>query len=193
MLYPFSMKLVTVAAYSEAIEAELARNTLDAAGIEAFLADENLVSMVAPYQIALGGIKVQVRDAEARTARAALAESEAEPIDDRSSLAAKRPPACSALRASSSPQHVELLRDVERARRWTTAEHGRVAVVHAVVAMRAGRDRVAELRRARVALFKSFCCWTCPSVKNRQIVSDAPTIVNIIKIFNCFKLIPNQL
>ncbi len=49
-----------------------------------------------------------------------------------------------------SPGDLPRLRCVERGRRRTSSEHGRVAVVHEVVPIGARRDRVAERGRSRV-------------------------------------------
>lgn len=80
--YSLGMKLVTVASYPQAVEAELARNYLADAGLQAFVADAQLVTMMLPYQIALGGVKVQVKDEDAPAARELLAEYQASPVDE---------------------------------------------------------------------------------------------------------------
>ena len=72
-----SGRLATVATFRSPVEANLARNRLEAAGIEAFLADEETVGMVWHLTNALGGIKLQVGDRDVEEALAILAESEA--------------------------------------------------------------------------------------------------------------------
>ena len=72
-----SDRLATVATFGCPVEANLARNRLEAAGIKAFLADEETVGMVWHLTNALGGIKLQVGDRDAEEALAILAESEA--------------------------------------------------------------------------------------------------------------------
>ena len=72
-----SDRLATVATFRSPVEANLARNRLEAAGIEAFLADEETVGMVWHLTNALGGIKLQVGDRDVEEALAILAESEA--------------------------------------------------------------------------------------------------------------------
>jgi putative signal transducing protein len=72
-----SDRLATVATFRSPVEANLARNRLEAAGIEAFLADEETVGMVWHLTNALGGIKLQVGDRDVGEALAILAESEA--------------------------------------------------------------------------------------------------------------------
>jgi hypothetical protein len=69
--------LATVATFGSPVEANLARNQLEAAGIKAFLADEETVGMVWPLTNALGGIQLQVGDRDAKEALAILAKSKA--------------------------------------------------------------------------------------------------------------------
>jgi hypothetical protein len=69
--------LVTVATFWSPIEANLARNRLEAAGLRAFLAGEESVGMAWYLTNAFGGIKLQVRDEEAQEAHSILAEGNA--------------------------------------------------------------------------------------------------------------------
>jgi hypothetical protein len=69
-----SDRLVTIGTFGSAVEANLARNCLQAAGMKAFLADEETVSMAWHLTNALGGIKLQVQDGDAEEALAILAE-----------------------------------------------------------------------------------------------------------------------
>ena len=59
-----SDELRTVARYNTPIEADLARNRLEAAGIQAFVADEQTIGWLWHLGTALHGIKVQVRESE---------------------------------------------------------------------------------------------------------------------------------
>jgi hypothetical protein len=61
-------KLVTVATFSEPIQAHLASAKLAAEGIEYFIIDENIVSMYWLYSQAVGGVKLQVRENDAEKA-----------------------------------------------------------------------------------------------------------------------------
>jgi hypothetical protein len=92
---------VAVAAYSGPVEAHLARCRLEAEGIEAFVADEHIVSLQWLYSAAVGGAKVQVRLRDAARARTLLAAPA--PRRSRSALfvtddlAAPRCPRCGSL------------------------------------------------------------------------------------------------
>lgn len=77
-----SDELVTVASFWDSIEAALARNRLESAGVDAWVADEATVGMVWQYANAVGGIKLQVRTADVETARAVLAEAKRPAGDD---------------------------------------------------------------------------------------------------------------
>jgi len=65
--------MVVVSAFTSVHEAHLARSVLQAAGIEATVADEHLVSMYWLYSNAIGGVKVLVPEAQAQDAREVLA------------------------------------------------------------------------------------------------------------------------
>ena len=54
--------MVTIATFDNQVDAFVALGRLQAEGIEAFLADQNLVQMDVLYNIAVGGIKLQVND-----------------------------------------------------------------------------------------------------------------------------------
>lgn len=60
--------LVTVATFPTAMEANLAKGCLEAAGIPAFLADEQMVGMNWHMAILLGGVKLQVGPDDAEEA-----------------------------------------------------------------------------------------------------------------------------
>lgn len=60
--------LVTIATYTDAIEAHIARGRLDAEGITVFVADEHLVWADWLYSNALGGVKLRVAQADVESA-----------------------------------------------------------------------------------------------------------------------------
>jgi hypothetical protein len=64
--------LVTVASFADPVEANLAKNRLEASGIPAFLANEETLDMVWYWGNAMGWIKLQVGDKDASNARAIL-------------------------------------------------------------------------------------------------------------------------
>src|SRR5260370_17361888 len=66
--------LVTVGTFWSPVEANLARNRLEAAGMQAFLVSEESVSMAWHLTNAFGGVKLQVGDGDAEEAQAILAE-----------------------------------------------------------------------------------------------------------------------
>jgi hypothetical protein len=66
---------VRVGRYRDSGEAMIAKSMLDSAGIECFLADENLVRLDWFYSNLIGGIKLMVREEDADTARKLLEES----------------------------------------------------------------------------------------------------------------------
>lgn len=65
-------KLVTVATFDQVVQAQMAADTIRAAGIDAAVADAELVSMDWLLSQAVGGIKVQVREEDAERAVTAL-------------------------------------------------------------------------------------------------------------------------
>ncbi|WP_067867110.1 putative signal transducing protein [Neptuniibacter marinus] len=64
--------LVTAARYSFPHEAELARSSLEAKGITAFVADAHTINMQWLYSNALGGVRVQVYKRNLEAAQAIL-------------------------------------------------------------------------------------------------------------------------
>jgi Putative prokaryotic signal transducing protein len=68
-------ELVTVASFADPIEANLAKNNLEAAGVRAFLANEEIVDMVWHFGNAIGWIKLQVGNDDAAVARALLGQN----------------------------------------------------------------------------------------------------------------------
>jgi hypothetical protein len=56
--------LVTIARYRNSIEAYLGLTKLEAEGIEAYVADEHMVSINPGYDIAFGGVKLKVKKSD---------------------------------------------------------------------------------------------------------------------------------
>src|SRR6266850_903898 len=69
---PSDDDLVTIDRFIFIAEAEVARATLDAAGIDAVLADENIVRMAWGEAQAHGGVRLQVRRSDAEAAAEVL-------------------------------------------------------------------------------------------------------------------------
>lgn len=63
---------MTIANFSQLIEANLAKTRLESAGIECFLTNEHIVSMNWFWSNAVGGVGVQVREADVDSAIEAL-------------------------------------------------------------------------------------------------------------------------
>lgn len=61
-------KLVTVATFSQAIEAHLIKSKLEWENIECTLADENIVNINWLYSNAVGGVKLQVKESDVKKA-----------------------------------------------------------------------------------------------------------------------------
>jgi DNA-directed RNA polymerase subunit M/transcription elongation factor TFIIS len=71
-------KLITVATYTQPIQAHIAKGRLEAEGILCFLGDENIISVHPFYSNAVGGVKLKVREEEAAQASAILDQIQAE-------------------------------------------------------------------------------------------------------------------
>src|SRR5258707_1016358 len=65
-------KLITIATFGNAVEANLAKNRLETAGIRAFLADEDTVDMAWQLTGAVGGIKLQIPEGDEEVALSLL-------------------------------------------------------------------------------------------------------------------------
>jgi hypothetical protein len=65
-------KLVTIATFGNTVEANLAKNRLEAAGIRAFLADGDTADMAWQLTSAIGGIKLQIPEGDEEVALALL-------------------------------------------------------------------------------------------------------------------------
>ena len=70
-------EMVVVAAFGRPIDAHLAKAQLEADGIQAFLLDEQAISVNPFYAPALGGVKLVVRAEDAARAREILELAEA--------------------------------------------------------------------------------------------------------------------
>lgn len=66
------MTLVTIATFSSYFDAHLIKGRLEHEGVSCFIKDENTVSINPMYDIAMGGIKLQVPENEVDTAREIL-------------------------------------------------------------------------------------------------------------------------
>jgi hypothetical protein len=82
-----SEKLITIATFGNAVEANLAKNRLETAGIHAFLADADTVDMAWQLTGAVGGIKLQIPEGDEEVARSLLEK----PFEAASRRAAGRP------------------------------------------------------------------------------------------------------
>ena len=65
--------MVTIASFSKVEEAHLLRMRLEAAGIPAYMRDENTIQWDWALITALGGVKVEVADQDEEAARALFA------------------------------------------------------------------------------------------------------------------------
>ena len=61
-------KLITIATFSHAVDAHLAKTRLESAGIECFIVDEYTVTMNWLYSNAIGGVKLQVKKSDYKKA-----------------------------------------------------------------------------------------------------------------------------
>lgn len=65
-------RLVTIATFGLPVEAHIARSKLESEGIDAIVADDNIVSINWLYSSAVGGVKLQVPESQALRAREIL-------------------------------------------------------------------------------------------------------------------------
>jgi len=82
-----SEKLVTIARFHFVGEAQIAKLTLASKGIDSFLADEFMSSF---FPIAIGGIRLQVRESDAKMAEEILRELEANASVEENDSAAEK-------------------------------------------------------------------------------------------------------
>ncbi len=64
MVEPKKDKLVTVATFTDVIEAKIVQSMLESEGISCFVQDENIVGINWLYSAAVGGVKLKVREAD---------------------------------------------------------------------------------------------------------------------------------
>ena len=81
--------VVTLRQFLTVQEAVMAKSILDSAGIESFLADENVISMNWLWSNALGGVKLQVRKADVAVASELLEQKLSEAASAESDETAK--------------------------------------------------------------------------------------------------------
>jgi Putative prokaryotic signal transducing protein len=72
----------TIATFSKPEEAHLFRTRLEAAGIPAFVQDENFIQMNWLYSNAIGGVRVQIADDDVDAAKEFLAADSPQPCPD---------------------------------------------------------------------------------------------------------------
>lgn len=77
--------MITIARFSLPLDAQIARSSLEAAGIPAFIVDEHTINMNWMYSDAMGGVRLQVPQAYAQEALALLR------TDHSASLEAEQP------------------------------------------------------------------------------------------------------
>jgi len=65
-------KLITIATFSQPIEAHVLKTKLESEEIECFIADENTVTMNWLYSNAIGGVKLQVKKSDFKRAIAII-------------------------------------------------------------------------------------------------------------------------
>ena len=63
-----SAGVTTIARFMRLEEAFVARAVLESAGIECFMADENMMHIAGPHGLVLGGVRLQVPDSDAQAA-----------------------------------------------------------------------------------------------------------------------------
>ena len=73
------MHLITLKTFDNSIDANMLRCQLELEGIQSYLKDENTITTNPLYNIALGGIKLQVVEQDYTKAKAYLAELELTP------------------------------------------------------------------------------------------------------------------
>lgn len=76
------MKLITIRTYKDGISAHIMRNKLESEDIACFVHDENIVTLNALYQNAVGGVKLVVNEEDVEKALQIIEEVEHEPFRD---------------------------------------------------------------------------------------------------------------
>jgi len=113
-----SGSFVTVRAYRDVVDAEVARAVLEAGGVDAIVVDDDLVAVQWQYSLAIGGVKVQVDVRDLGRAEALLREDRSAEAFRSAGIpgdedAAERCPACG---AASGRSH-------RSRRRWAAAAY----------------------------------------------------------------------
>ena len=85
------MKLITLKTFSSDISAHLLKTRLESEGVECFILDENIVRLNPFYDLAVGGIRLQVREEDFQRAKDLMEEWEALPYLDEEDHALKCP------------------------------------------------------------------------------------------------------
>ncbi|MGB0887081.1 MAG: DUF2007 domain-containing protein [Vicingaceae bacterium] len=85
------MKLVTVRTFDSPIDAHLLKTKLESEGINCYLQDEHSISIDPMHSYALGGIKLQINDADIEKTKAALKEIDVTPYRDENDKIAQCP------------------------------------------------------------------------------------------------------
>lgn len=85
------MKFLTVRTFDSAVEAHLLKTKLESEGIPCVLFDEHLVNMNPLYSVAVGGIKLKIRESDWEKAAVILEEIEEQPWRDEKEDAIKCP------------------------------------------------------------------------------------------------------
>lgn len=76
------MNLITLKTFDDSISAHILRNRLESEGISCFIHDEHVVTMNPLYNIAVGGIKLKVKEEDLEQALAVLNSIENTPLTD---------------------------------------------------------------------------------------------------------------
>ena len=74
-----SEDLIIIARFNNAIEAHLAQTKLESEDIDSYIADEHMVSLNPGYDIAFGGVKLQVKKSDVVRANDILGENQENP------------------------------------------------------------------------------------------------------------------
>ena len=126
-----SDEFLTVATFDSPIDANLAKNRLEAAGIRAFLADEETVAMTWQFANAVGAIKLQVAARDFNRALDLLAERSpgaGPPAEAAAGLAAEDPDVEQGLVAGTAeedePEPARSAREENAYRAWRGAVFG---------------------------------------------------------------------
>jgi hypothetical protein len=85
------MKLVTVRTFDSPIDAHLLKSKLESEGIDCYLKDEHSISIDPMHSYALGGIKLQISDADIEKTKKVLQEIDKTPYRDENDKIAECP------------------------------------------------------------------------------------------------------